>query len=71
MAQDRPGLLHDLNAAIAQAGCNIEVARIDTEGQSAIHVFYLTSEGNKLAAEKQAELQQALVRAAEIGQPKV
>ncbi len=71
VAQDRPGLLHDLNAAIAKAGCNIEVALIDTEGQSAIDVFYLTIEGKKLAAGKLGELQQALVRAAETGQIKV
>ncbi len=71
VAQDRPGLLHDLNSAISQAGCNIEVALIDTEGQSAIDVFYLTSEGEKLLAEKQDELQQALVLAAETGQKKV
>jgi UTP:GlnB (protein PII) uridylyltransferase len=34
---------------------------IDTEGQMAIDTFYLTSEGNKLAAEHQKKVGKALV----------
>jgi [protein-PII] uridylyltransferase len=60
MAQDRPGLLYDVGSALARLGCNIEVALIDTEGQKVIDVFYLTEQGKKLDAEKQAALREAV-----------
>ena len=60
VAQDRPGLLFDLSAAIAECGCNIEVALIDTEGDRAIDVFYLTHRGAKLDAPKQKAVEEAL-----------
>lgn len=60
VAQDRPGLLYDIGSALARLECNIEVALIDTEGQKAIDVFYLTAEGKKLGAEKKALLQEVL-----------
>jgi [protein-PII] uridylyltransferase len=59
-AQDRPGLLYDVGSALARLGCNIEVALIDTEGQKAIDVFYLTAKGQKLNAQKQALLREVL-----------
>jgi len=34
-AQDRPGLLYDISSTMAELGCNIEVAIIDTQGQTA------------------------------------
>jgi [protein-PII] uridylyltransferase len=60
MAQDRPGLLYDVGSALARLGCNIDVALIDTEGQKAIDVFYLTERGNKLTQPKQELLREVL-----------
>ena len=60
IAQDRPGLLFDVSSALADQGCNIKVALIDTEGQRAIDVFYLTCRGAKLDATTQAAVGNAL-----------
>jgi [protein-PII] uridylyltransferase len=60
MAQDRPGLLYEVGSALARLGCNIDVALIDTEGQKAIDVFYLTERGAKLAQPKQELLREVL-----------
>lgn len=54
VAADSPGLLRALATAIASCGCNIEVALVDTEGDLAVDVFYLTHTRNKLGgAEEQ------------------
>ncbi len=60
MTQDRPGLLYEVGAALARHGCNIDVALIDTEGQKAIDVFYLTAQGMKLTPQKKELLREVL-----------
>jgi [protein-PII] uridylyltransferase len=60
VTQDRPGLLYELGSALARLACNIEVALIDTEGQKAIDVFYLTAQSKKITAQKQELLREVL-----------
>ena len=60
LTQDRPGLLYKMCSQISKHDCNIEIALIETEGQMAIDVLYLTSGGAKLDANRQATLGQAL-----------
>ncbi len=62
-AEDTPGLLRTLSLTLAARGCSIEVALVDTEGEMAIDVFYVTRDGAKLNAAEQAELRAALTEA--------
>ena len=60
ITQDRPGLLYTMCSEISKLGCNIEIALIETEGQMAIDVLYLTSRGAKLEHALQEALKAAL-----------
>jgi [protein-PII] uridylyltransferase len=61
ITQDRPGLLHRISSVFSNQNCNIDIALINTEGQTAIDIFYLTSAGGKLTTERQERLREALL----------
>ena len=63
VAQDLPGLLYAISTTLGAARCNIEVAVIDTEGDTAIDVFYLTRDGDLLERAELPALEAALTAA--------
>jgi [protein-PII] uridylyltransferase len=65
IAQDQPGLLYRISSQLSRQNCNIEIALIETEGQTAIDAFYVTSGGKKLNSAHQQRVREALL--AELG----
>lgn len=63
VAQDVPGLLRAISETLSRVGYNVEVALVDTEGETAIDVFYLTHDGGRLTAAEELALRDALVSA--------
>jgi [protein-PII] uridylyltransferase len=63
VAEDRPGLLHDLGDAISSSGCNIEVVMIATLAHRATDVFYLTYQSAKLPSNVEEDLKVKLLAA--------
>jgi [protein-PII] uridylyltransferase len=60
IAQDRPGLLHDVASVISRRGANLEVVLVTTEAKKAIDVFYVTKVGAKLSENDAQELAKAI-----------
>ncbi|WP_419803949.1 HD domain-containing protein [Terriglobus sp.] len=63
VAQDQPGLLYAIAQALGEAHCDIIVALIDTEGDTAIDVFYLRRNGAVLHPSELPELQRSILDA--------
>ena len=63
VAQDVPGLLRTISQTLSGLGYSVEVALVDTEGEMAIDVFYLTSERARLTREQESALGEALMAA--------
>ena len=60
IAPDTPGLLYTLSRVLADHDCDIGTALIDTEGEQAIDVFYLTRARARLTAEQENDLSASL-----------
>jgi [protein-PII] uridylyltransferase len=69
IAQDSPGLLRTIASVIATHGCDIRVALIDTEGELAVDVFYLTESNRPLEEPQKTRLADDLLSAIQALRP--
>jgi [protein-PII] uridylyltransferase len=69
VAQDGPGLLRTIASAIATLGCDIRVALIDTEGELAVDVFYLTESNRPLEGALKVRLAEELTASIQVLRP--
>ncbi|HKU42622.1 MAG TPA: HD domain-containing protein, partial [Polyangiales bacterium] len=66
LTKDQAGVLFAIAQAMHDLGLTIAVAKVNTEGERAADVFYVTeADGSKLAAERSAAVRQALLSALE------
>ncbi len=65
VTQDQPGLLYRASSLLAEHHCDITVALVDTQGEKAIDVFYLTSAGRKPGEEVKQAIRDELLKALE------
>ena len=69
VAQDRPGVLFSLSHALHRLGLSIEFAKVNTEGNRVVDIFYVTElDETKLASRTRIEQLKAALFAA-LGQP--
>jgi [protein-PII] uridylyltransferase len=61
LANDRIGLLYDLARTLADAGCDLDVVLVNTEGPRALDVFYVTQDGRGLDDHAATKLRQQLL----------
>lgn len=59
--RDARGLLYAISRRLSEAGANIELAHVATEGGEARDSFYLTEDGGKLGADGKARVERALL----------
>ena len=62
IAQDRPGLLYRISRVLAEHDCSIEIALIDTEGEMALDVFYLSAAGYRVPHALQSSVHAAILQ---------
>lgn len=59
-SSDHFGLLYLISQVIAEEGCSIEVASIQTVGETAVDDFFITYKGTKIPLFKQRDLEERL-----------
>jgi [protein-PII] uridylyltransferase len=65
-ARDSAGLLARLCGCIADRECRIDFASVNTMGEAAVDVFYITRDGQRLGPEEAADLRRAVERSVEV-----